>query len=60
MNKTTHQVFVDDVALELIVPTIVQVLLFDEITDADMPEVRGLRQSRSRRRFTGTRSPRDQ
>lgn len=44
-----NEVFVDDVTLEFLIPTIVQVLLLDEVADVDVAELGGLSQRRSRR-----------
>lgn len=51
-----HQVFIDDVAIEFLVPAVMQVLLFDQISDIYVAELRRLRQSGRCRRFAGSRS----
>ncbi|KAK9018001.1 hypothetical protein V6N11_000991 [Hibiscus sabdariffa] len=55
-----YEVFVDNVALEVVVPAIVQVLLPDQISDVYMAEIGGLRQSSRRRRLASPGSPRHQ
>lgn len=50
-GKERNEVFVDDVTLEFAVPTIVQVLLLDEVANVYVAELGDLSQRRRRCRF---------
>ena len=55
-----YQVLVDDVALEVIVPAVVEALLADEVADVDVAEARSFGEEGARRRLPRARRPRHQ
>lgn len=54
----TYQVLVDDMALEVGVPAVVEALLADEVADVDVAEACGVGKERARGRLPRPRRPR--
>ena len=55
-----YQVLVDDVALEVVVPAVVEALLADEVADVDVAEARGFGEEGAGRRLPRARRARHQ
>ena len=55
MDKLAYEVFVEEIALELVVPAVVETLLLDQITNVDVAEIGSLGEGRRRRRFASPR-----
>lgn len=56
----TYEVFIDDVTIEVIIPTIMKILLLDQLSDVDVSEIRGFRQRCRESALSGTRSSGDE
>ncbi|KAK8966728.1 hypothetical protein KSP40_PGU013097 [Platanthera guangdongensis] len=54
LELETDQFLVDDVALEFLVPPVVEALGLNEIADVDVTELRGVSKQRTRRRLPRT------
>jgi len=54
----TYQVLVDDMALEVVVPAVVEALLAHEVADVDVAEACCVGEEGARRRFPRPRRPR--
>jgi hypothetical protein len=55
-----YQVLVDDVALQVLVPAVMEDLVTNEVADVDVAEAGGVGEEGACRRLTGPRRPRHQ
>jgi hypothetical protein len=59
-EEEAYQVLVDDLALEVLVPAVMEALLTNEVTNVDVAEAGSVGEEGARRRLTGPRRPRHQ